>query len=117
MPVLHLMKFRCVLLASVLMIACSNLGMKAGEIPTGTQKSAVVETLGGPDRSWRKDGKDFWYYSPHSKDEREKMILVFENGSLVEKLRPGEGGDFQELEVELQKLKNPNSEKFETLSD
>lgn len=117
MPLLHLMKFQCVLLASVFLIACSTVGVKPNDLSVGAKKSVVVETLGSPDRSWRKDGKDFWFYGPHSADPQEKMILVFENGVLSEKHKPGDADDFQELEAELQKLKNPKSEKFETLSE
>lgn len=83
----------------------------------GKSKSLVVESLGSPERSWRKDGKDYWYYNPSANQSEERVILVFENGVLVDRVQPGKDSDFSELEAELKKLKPEKSEEFETLSE
>lgn len=113
------MKQMCVILSSALVIQCSHGRWKPSEVPLGQSKSTVVEKLGSPDRSWRYQGKDHWYYNASPEQESEKLILVFENGVLTEKLQPGASDkEFEELEEELKKMKSDKTPgKFETLSE
>ena len=110
------------LLSSVMIVfafftGCAQWSVKPAAVPLGKSKSSVVETLGSPDRSWRKDGRDYWYYHPLSEDPGEKAILIFENGTLTDKVQPGREAEFNELEMELKKLKPQTKDSFETLSD
>lgn len=118
------MKYLCVFLSSFLLASCSHSRWKPSDVPLGKSKSIIVESLGSPQRTWRKDGKDYWYYNPSTDDKSQRVIFVFESGRLVEKVRAGavgipsaEAADFEELEAELKKLKPQSSENFETLSD
>lgn len=92
-------------------------------MPIGKSKSIIVESLGSPKRTWRKDGKDYWYYNPSAEDKSQRVILVFKEGRLIEKVQAGAltsgsgPSDFEELEAELKKLRPQNSQDFETLSE
>lgn len=101
----------------MLLTHCSHSRWKPQTAPIGKSKSLVVESLGSPERSWRKKGKDYWYYNPNSDHAADKAILVFENGVLIERIQPGKDTDFNELEAELKKLKPQDPGKFETLSE
>ncbi len=111
------MKFLCVLLTSLALLHCAQAPWKPSEAPIGESKSLIVETLGGPQRSWRKDGRDYWFYELSGSQPSERAILVFENGVLVQKLRPGQNPNFEELEAELKKLQPQSPKEFETLSE
>jgi len=90
-----------------------------GNARMGESKSVIVEEYGSPERTWRASGKDYWYYNARSNHPEERMILVFENGNLVEKVRPGASTKFDALEADLEKLSREKSTKgkFQTLSD
>ncbi|HAG91524.1 MAG TPA: hypothetical protein DCL41_06615 [Bdellovibrionales bacterium] len=114
------MKLFCALLASLIFASCSTSPRYARTSNIGVSKSAVVEEFGSPARTWRTGGRDHWYYNANSSRAEDKIILIFENGVLVEKVQPGISSKFDRLEQELeqsksQKKKNPG--KFKTLSD
>lgn len=91
--------------------SCAHKDLAKNSPPMGQTKSEIVETFGSPERSWRSDGKDHWFYSNSSK------ILTFEKGVLISIRSPESPVELEDLENELRKLKDSKAEKFETLSD
>ena len=111
------MKLGCVFLASLIFISCSSSTKKIGEAQVGWQKADVLDAFGSPDRTWRSNGIDHWYYNPKSSTQEDRLILIFEEGRLVKKRRPGQDEDLEQLEKELKDLAPKPTGSFNTLSE
>lgn len=61
----------------------SSLKKSLDGLEPGLDKSQVIDQVGSPNRSFRRDNQDVWLYRVHEEDQSYLHELTFEEGRLV----------------------------------
>jgi hypothetical protein len=67
-------------------VGCSTPLKTFNNVPIGASKAYVVNELGSPRRTYRKESVDHWFYVfPGEDGQRIERELLFENGVVISK--------------------------------
>jgi hypothetical protein len=109
---------------SLLKCATYKPGQALDKIQIGMDKSMVLESAGGPQRTFHDKGKDHWIYSYFSGEHEMIRRVVFENGRVIQIASPrlrapsdeaDSADDMQELENSLRKEQKNNKGEFKDI--
>ena len=65
------------------LVGCSTpMHRSVNQLEKGMDKSQVLELLGSPQRSGRRNSKDHWLYRYYKNQQRQDLRLIFQNGQL-----------------------------------
>jgi outer membrane protein assembly factor BamE (lipoprotein component of BamABCDE complex) len=101
----------------LLAIGCAtSLKDSLASIESGMDKSEVIDKVGSPNRSYRKDEQDIWLYRVHEEDESHLHEITFKDGHVVytgpeRDLSPKKGASLrstEEAQEELRRKLQPN---------
>ncbi len=69
--------------------ACSTSMIKSmSKIEPGMDKDSVIELVGGPNRTFREDGRDHWIFVYHQNDVQWLRDVTFEKGKVLKLSEP-----------------------------
>lgn len=72
---------RMLLALSIILISCSTpLKERFSRIELGMDKTDVIDELGSPTRSFRRDSQDIWIYQVPSESDTVSKEISFKNG-------------------------------------
>jgi outer membrane protein assembly factor BamE (lipoprotein component of BamABCDE complex) len=74
---------------TLILLSCSTPFHKAQKkIEVGMVKSDVLELMGSPKYTFRRDSQDFWIYRYYHQKVEYESVVVFKHSDVIQKLKP-----------------------------